>query len=175
MIKDDIERNLASLVGLPVCETGRAVDMATFGFGRLIERDGRRGREVVPEYRLHIQARWRIVRDGTLLVGYRDWRYPPRGSAVDDADFDPSDERRNRRDDLVDDWIAHGAHPHFVREIRGTTLGDLALTFDDGCVLETFADQATSDDGHDEYWRLLPPPLSGGEPHFVVTAHGISD
>jgi hypothetical protein len=149
--------------------------MATFGFGRLIERESPRGRRVVPDYRLHIQSPWRIVRDGTMLVGYGDWRYPPSGSAAAHLDFNPSDEPRNRRDDLVDEWVAHSADPHEVAEIHGTTMGDLAMTFDDGCRLETFADQATSDDGHDEYWRLLPPPVGGDEPHFVVTAHGIGD
>jgi hypothetical protein len=148
--------------------------MATFGFGRLTERETHRGRDEVPEYRLHIQSQWRIVRDGALVVGYADWHYPPRGSTAAYWDFRERDESRNRRDDLVDDWVAHGADAHVVREIRGTTTGDLVLTFEDGCLLETFANHATSTDvGDDEFWRLLPPPVSGDDPHFVVSAHGL--
>jgi hypothetical protein len=61
-----------------------------------------------------------------------------------------------------------------VREARGTNAGDLSIAFADGCVLETFANQSSvGDDGDDEFWRLLPPPITGDEPHFVVTARGV--
>ena len=41
-------------------------------------------------------------------------------------------------------------------------------------MLETFASSATTDaDGSDEFWRLIPPRVTGREPQFVVTAHGI--
>jgi hypothetical protein len=47
--------------------------------------------------------------------------------------------------------------------------------FADGCILETFVNHASQgEDGHDEFWRLLPPRSTGDElPHFVVTARGI--
>jgi hypothetical protein len=145
--------------------------MATFGFGRLIERQGRRGHVDVPEYRLHIQETWRITRDGAVLLGYGDWHYPPRGSTVAYMDFVVGDEPRNRQDDLRDDWVAHGAAAHTVREARGTHAGDLAIVFADGCVLETFVNQSSlGGDGDDESWRLLPPQVTGDEPHFVVSA-----
>lgn len=149
--------------------------MATFGFGGLVERDSRRGGRVqVPEHRLHIQSQWRIVRDGVVVVGYGDWHYPPLGSTIAYWDFQEADAARNRRDDLVDEWFAHGDRAHVVTEARGTMAGDLTILFEDGCVLETFANSATWDeDGHDEFWRLLPPPGDDGEPDFVVSAHGV--
>jgi hypothetical protein len=148
--------------------------MATFGFGRLMERESRRGRVEVAEYRLHIQETWRISRDGAVLLGYGDWHYPSSDSAITYADFVERDEPRNRQDDLRDAWAAHGPAAHTVREARGTNAGDLSIAFADGCVLETFANQSSlGDNGDDEFWRLLPPPIIGDEPHFVVTARGV--
>ena len=72
-MKHEIESRLAAIVGLPLCDASRAADMATFGFGRMIDREGRRGRIQVPEYRLHIQETWRIARGHEVLVGYGDW------------------------------------------------------------------------------------------------------
>ena len=80
--KTQIEEQLSRLVRLRLCHASRAVDMGIFGFGRLIERHGRRGLVHVPEYRLHVQATWRITNRGKVLLGYADCRYPPPGSAA---------------------------------------------------------------------------------------------
>ena len=171
-IKDEIEHELQALVGLPLRYASRAVDMGTFGFGAEHEHVDHRGRAMtVADYRLHIQEIWRIVRAGAILVGYGDYFYPPRDSTVERHDFVARDAARTRRDDLIDDWTAHG--DHVVGEVHGSMTGDLAITFADRCVLETFACSATIDDGTDEFWRLIPPRVTGDEPHFVVTAHGI--
>jgi hypothetical protein len=161
-------------VGLPLAYASRAVDMGTFGFGNETEQLLGGKPTKVADYRLHIQEIWRIVRDGVILVGYGDYFYPPRDSTVAREDFVARDAERTRRDDLIDDWSAHDTASHVVREVHGTIAGDLAITFHDGCMLETFACSATTDlDGSDEFWRLIPPRLTGDEPHFVVTAHGI--
>ncbi len=174
-IKVQIEEQLSRLIGLPVCAAGRAVDMATFGFGRQIERQARRGLVEIPEYRLHVQETWRITNLGRVLLGYADWHYPPRGSTALYDDFDASDEPRNRQDDLRDDWLAHGPEAHTVAATAGSEAGDLRIDFADGCILETFVNQATSAERGDEFWRLLPPEsISSDAPHFVVTAHGLS-
>jgi hypothetical protein len=173
MIKEKIEEQLAALIGLPLSDGGRVLDMPTFGFGRLIERQGRRGPAQVAEYRLHILETWRITNASEVLLGYADWHYPPRGSTVAHDDFVEWDEDRNRQDDLREDWIAHGPAAHTVVECRGTEAGDLSISFADGCLLETFVNQAThGENGDDEFWRLLPPPTDD-EPHFVITARGI--
>ncbi len=148
--------------------------MGTFGFGNETDQIVRGKRITVADYRLHIQEIWRIARQGVILVGYGDYFYPPRGSNVAREDFVARDAPRTRRDDLIDEWSAHGSANHVVGEVRGTNAGDLAVTFKDGCTLETFACSATTDDGgSDEFWRLIPTRISGDEPHFVVTAHGI--
>ena len=173
-IKREIDEQLAPLVGLPLRDASRVVDMATFWFGRLLTRQSRQGPIEVAEYRLHIQETWRITRDGRVLLGYGDWHYPPRGSTVSYDDFIEKDERHNRQDDLREDWTAHGEEAHTVASAEGSETGDLAIRFVDGCLLDTFVNQATEGDhGDDEFWRLLPPEsvhLDG--PHFVVTARG---
>lgn len=91
-------------------------------------------------------------------------------------DFVERDERRNRQDDLRDDWVVHAPEAHTVREAHGMNAGDLTIVFADGCVLETFVNQASASDDDErdsEFWRLLPPSVTGDEPHFVVTARGI--
>ena len=148
--------------------------MATFGFGSLIERQGRRGPVQIPEYRLHIQETWRVTKAGSVLLGYGDYHYPPRGSAVAYHDFVEADEPRNKQDDLRDEWVSHGAVAHTVVEASGTDAGDLAISFADGCLLATFVNQASQGgNGDDEFWRLLPPPVTGDERHFVITARGV--
>ena len=173
-IRREIEAALAPLVGLPLTSASRAVDMATFGFGALpASTAGTTG--VVAAYRLHIQEIWRIALEGEILVGYADYFFPPRDSRIGRGDFVARDAPRTRRDDLVDDWVAHDPDgPHVVAGVRGTRAGDLAITFGDGCVLETFASAgAPAADGSDEFWRLIPPRVTGDERGIVVTAHGI--
>jgi hypothetical protein len=147
--------------------------MATFGFGQLVSRESRRkpGQTVQsPEFSLHVQCQWRIVSGGAILVGYGDWHWPPIGSDFAYDEFMEADAPRNRRDDLVSVFTAHGQPAHIVDRAEGATTGDLRVALADGCVLEVFPNYATQDDPHDEYWRLLPPEDA---PHFVVTAHGV--
>jgi hypothetical protein len=147
--------------------------MGTFTFG------AQRGAPLadpgdIAEYRLHVQEIWRIVRGAGILVGYGDYFYPPAGSPVARAAFVARDAQRTRRDELIEVWMAHGRAAHVVRSVGGTDAGDLAITFEDGCTLETFAcSVSTSADGSDEFWRLVPPRAAGLEAPFVVTAHGI--
>ena len=174
VLKDEIEHALGVLVGLPLAYASRAVDMGTFGFGTESVQV-RRGQPIrIADYRLHIQEIWRIVRDGVIQLGYADYFYPPRDSAVRRQDFVAREAPADAPRRPVRRLEAHEAPGHVVREVRGTDAGDLAIVFEDGCVLETFASSATTDaDGSDEFWRLIPPRVTGREPQFVVTAHGI--
>jgi hypothetical protein len=173
-IRREIEAALAPLVGLPLTAASRVVDMATFGFG-VMPAAGAGVTGIAAAYRLHVQEIWRITLEGEILVGYGDYFFPPRDSRVARGDFVARDAPRTRRDDLVDDWVAHDPDgPHVVAAVRGTRAGDLAITFGDGCVLETFATSvSTAADGSDEFWRLIPPRVTGDERGIVVTAHGI--
>jgi hypothetical protein len=175
-IKRQINEQPTALVGLPLSHVSRAVDMAMFAFGRVVEHQTRRGLVHVPQYSLHIQETWRIQQVGRIVVGYGDWHYPPRGSTVGYDDFVERDASRTRQDDLRDEWLAHGDDAHTVVAATGADAGDLSISFVDGCVLETFVNQASDDeDGDIEFWRLIGPDAGDTDGrHFVVTARGIT-
>lgn len=175
IIRREIEAALFPLIGLPLASASRVVDMATFGFGPALPPGIAAAPAVVAQYSLHVQELWRITRHGEILVGYGDYFYPPSGSRVPRGQFVARDAPRTRRDELLDDWVRHDpAGPHVVAAVRGTRAGDLAITFVDGCLLETFASSvSTAADGSDEFWRLIPPRVTGAERSLIVTAHGI--
>jgi hypothetical protein len=147
----------------------RVLDLQAFGFGDRVE-NADTGK-AVPEYSLHVQSRWRIVRDGVILVGAGDIFWPPDGSDVGYQDFD-YDGRPSRRDDLLDDFVAHGEPSHTVEDVEGASTGDARITLRDGCVLELWRDhQSGSDaDGPDELWRFF---RAAADAQFVVTTNGI--
>lgn len=159
------------LLGQLLLDIGRAVDLATFAFGPsgLAARPSRGPLGIAS---LHVQCPWRIVRTGSILVGYSDHAFPPAGVSRDQ--FDQPEARRTRRDDLTDEVVRHGSGGHEVRDVAVSPALDLVITFADGCRLEVLPDFASMDeDGHDEYWRLIVdgPP----ERHLVATAHGFDE
>ena len=144
------------------------VDLQAFGFGDRVERPGH---GIAPEYSLHVQCRWRIVRDGSMLVGSADIFWPPEGSEVSYRDFD-YDGRRSRRDELIDGFMLHGERAHIVNRAQGASTGDAQVALNDGCVLELWPDHRSGveADGPFEYWRFF---RAGADAHLVVTASGI--
>jgi hypothetical protein len=143
--------------------------MQTFGFGDRVEHAGT-GR-AVPEYALHVQCRWRIVREGSLLVGAADIFWPPQASEVDYHDFD-YDGKLSRRDELLDDFVGHGEPAHRVERVEGAATGDARLVLGDGCVLELWRDHRSGPeaDGPEELWRFF---RDSAETHFVVRTTGV--
>ena len=141
-----------------------------------VSADLRRGQPIrIADYRLHIQEIWRIVRDGVIQLGYADYFYPPRDSTVARAGFVAREASRTapRRPHRRLDG-PRGARPRRPRGPRHGRRGSRdrlrgRLRARDFC-----ASSATTDaDGSDEFWRLIPPRVTGREPQFVVTAHGI--
>ncbi len=68
-----VERALASLVGLPLRERARAADMEMFSFGdthlRVAQFGPRKGQTVeVTDFALHIQCAWRIRGPSGIVV-----------------------------------------------------------------------------------------------------------
>jgi hypothetical protein len=178
---DAIEKALQPLLGLPLRETHRIVDMQVFGFGDLVPNSGedrrraaaiaaRPRRAEVPEFALHVQCRWRIVRNGSILVGAADIFWPGAESEVAYQEFD-NDGARSRRDELVDSFMAHGQDSHVVRKIEGASTGDARIQFVDGYALELWPDHRSGAeaDGPDEYWRFF----RDRDRHFVVGAGGV--
>jgi hypothetical protein len=158
----DLDDALQMLVGQPVVETHRAVDMQMFSFGELSETGDRRGMpRTTSQFALHIQCPWRIVCAGQVLVGYQDLRYP-RAGEPDSERFDPDRPHTTLRDELLETFFSsRGDKERVVIEANATDTGDLRLSFSGGCVLQAFPDSAAH--GR-EYWRVFEVD---GE-HFVA-------
>ena len=160
---EDVRAAVLALVGLTLNGRAGAVDMEMLDRGPPTERPRRDGTSMLcGAYDLHIQAHWRLVRDGRILVGYRDVRDPPTG--VDPEGWDPNDSPFNRRDELVTGWFAERPSARIVTAAEVLETWDLGLAFDDGSKLEVLPDLTAEDD---EYWRLLRP-----DDHVVVGGFG---
>jgi hypothetical protein len=163
----EIQATVARLIGLPFhgSHPRRAVDMEIFDFGPLHDWVDKRGRaRSSGDVALHVQAPWRIVHRGRILMGYRDMRDPPTG--VSTEGWDPNDAARTRRDELREAFQAEReANPRVVTAAVADRIGDLRITFDDGAELQVLPDSIAPDD---EYWRLF---WDDG-PHLVVGGEG---
>jgi hypothetical protein len=154
--------------------------MQTFGFGDLVPTPGevlrsadiavQRRRADVPEFALHVQCRWRIVGNGSILVGSADIFWPRAGSDMVYQEFD-YDGVTSRRDELIDDFLAHGEGSHVVRRIEGAPTGDARIEFVDGCALELWPDHRSGAEAHgpNEFWRFFRQR----DRHFVVGPDGV--
>jgi hypothetical protein len=163
----EVQAIVSGLVGLPFHGSlpRRVVDMEIFDFGPLIERVNRQGqRGTSGDVSLHVQAPWRIVHHGRILMGYRDMRDPPSG--VSREGWDPNEAAWTRRDELRDAFQAeHEASPRVVTAAVADRLGDLRITFDDDAELQVLPDSIAPDD---EHWRLF----TGDGPHLVIGGNG---
>jgi hypothetical protein len=164
----EVQAIVAGLAGLPFHGSNprRAVDMEMFNFGPLKEWVDKRGRaRTSGDVWLHVQASWRILQRGRIVVGYRDMRDPPDG--VSTEGWDPNEgAAMTRRDELREAFQAErSTNPRTVRAAVADATGDLRITFDDDAELQVLPDSVAPDD---EYWRLL----TGDGPHLVVGGNG---
>ena len=73
----EIEKATAILVGVPLFQCTRAVDLAAFSFGkRRTVRDKHQTTREIGEYALHVQCAWRITPAHNVVVGKGDLYYP---------------------------------------------------------------------------------------------------
>jgi hypothetical protein len=174
--KARIEQALAVLVGKPLWGSGRAADMETFQFGAI--HSGVDSNMPWPEgaYALHVQCPWRIVGpDHRIIVGYSDLRFPAGDPLQEPPGFDPNKQMWiTRRKERLDDFYNETDRSNrVVTAIEANELGDVRITFSDGCTLETFADDSLDDDSYiSERWRLL---RGDDVSHFVMTGGGIDE
>jgi hypothetical protein len=158
-----IEVALAALVGKPLWGATRCLNMEMFDLGDRLKVVNRLNKPVeAGEYRLHVQAPWRIVAARGVVVGSVDAHYPPSDHAGEA--FDPNDDR-SLCEEKVRAWLEkHRRRPVSVGSVSADELGGFRLTFSGNYALEVFP--ASGRTAY-EHWRLLAP---GGEssPHFVV-------
>jgi hypothetical protein len=162
---------IGALEGRCLWGRGRAVEMEMLLFGQRVTLESEGRTRTVGEWALHLTGGWRITSNGRVLAGYRDYWIPPVG--LSDEDFDPDVVGRSRRDELMEQFEAHGEEAHHVESARLSDVADLRLQFADGCVLEAFTDLGfvePSDEVDDECWRLFQPATD--RPHLFVRPGG---
>jgi hypothetical protein len=169
-LREQIEKALQHLVGMPMWRAGRAADMQCFGLGARHPIINDRGELTeVGDYALHISCGWRIVGPAGIVVGRRDLFYP----AGDDPyqgldDFDYEGPTPNRRDVRVAALLQERASsPLVVESCSADDVGGFRLNLTGGFTLEAWPDDSLEGD----YWRLFAS--SDDAPYFVVTGCGI--
>jgi hypothetical protein len=160
----EIEKKLEVLVGSVLYQSSRAADLAVFHFGdRRIN-----GSRYITEYSLHVQCPWCITRDDRVIVGSSDLYYPAGNMQVNSSEFD-WDRNPNRRDELIRDLFGSDGQEFLIDKIEVASAGDFNISMDNSSlVLKVLPDSSMNE----EYWRFFK--RNSEEPHFVVTANGIS-
>jgi hypothetical protein len=125
-VKDEIQRALSPLLGLPLWAVGRAGSLEWFQFGtRRIVPTTRNGSKEVGEYALHLDCPWRLVGPDGLVV------------ATDDSEAE---------------LLAQVVSPPLVcAAVCGSEDGGAGLRFAGGWLLEV----APGAPDHLEFWRLF--------------------
>jgi hypothetical protein len=143
--------NLNSLVGKRAWVPGIAAGMLTLSFGAEVRRMYR-GEEVIGgEIALHVQCRWRLFRNDTILVGSSDY------GAIEDE-----------REAI--DYIHTRLKQYFSDAPVVTAVEDLGasafrLCLSSGVFVDAFPSQSV-DDSESEFWRMFR--ADSDAPHFVV-------
>jgi hypothetical protein len=166
-MREQIQRALDSLIGMPLWSSGRAADLEWFHFGQRRTVATRGGTKEVGEYALHIQCAWRIRHGDEVIVGGRDLYYPPEESDHSVEDFDWDVQGANRRDRRIAELFQNGTRQFMVREVAVGGAGSFTIIFDDEYALDVVPDDSLSD----EHWRIFKPSVEGQ--HFVVTGKGL--
>lgn len=173
-MKERIEQVLSVLIGLPLLDAGRAVDLEWFHFGHpriVTTRKG--GTTEVGDYALHIQCAWRVKAPNRIIVASRDRYYPPHDSEDIPAEFDWDVPHGNRCDARIEAFLqAHSALPLIVTSVEADEVGSVRLLLTKEYVIEVFPDDSF-DSEYSEHWRFFQPSM--GTEHFVVSGEGIRE
>jgi hypothetical protein len=93
-MREEIEKELSIIVGLPLWQARRVRNLHLFDFGKRTPSTNRQGNPIeYGEYSLHISCVWRIVHSDQIVVASNDQYYPPNGSIDMPEDFDWDVER----------------------------------------------------------------------------------
>ena len=170
-MREEIERMLAALVGLPMWAAGRAADLLWLQFGERRTVDVADGdRQDVGSYALHVACPWRLAASDRLLVGSGDLLTPADPDA-DPATFDWDETGASWLDVRLGELAeVHATAPPAVAAVAADALGGLRLSLTGGLVFEAFPNSTPTGHVATEFWRLLRPGTA--EPHFVVGTFG---
>lgn len=169
-MKRQIEKELAILVGQPLTDVWRIVNLQCFGFGKQykVERN-RPDKKIinVSPYYIHVDCVWRITSPKRILVAHRDLYYPPGNE--EDAPEDWQWETSNKCDELTKILVRDlKKNQWIVDKIKADRYGGVQIFFNNKNTLEIFP----SDSFDDEYWRFFERN-NPAKKHFVVCGNGI--
>jgi hypothetical protein len=152
-----VRQALEQLVGQPLADRARTLDMLTLGFGRLRPYEGR----TVAELALHVQCSWRVDGPEGIVTGRADF-WEPADDKVDRASWD-NDRDPNLQDRRMAEWLGEGPSGSgpVVLAVRATPHGGAEIDLSDGCRLTLFPAGTVGED-----WRLFRPGDDAS--HFVV-------
>jgi hypothetical protein len=171
-MQTEIERALVVLIGMPLWDAGRVVDMTWFQFGdRHIIPGQHEGTRVVGTYALHVQCAWRISDPSGIVVASDDRYFAPGDDPFEmEEGFDWTCPGANRCDERLTTFFAdHVQEPLLVTGCYADDFGSVRLPLGDYITLEIFPASSLPN----EYWRLFQP--GSNTSHFVVTGNGIED
>ena len=168
MLKTEIEKATAPLVGTALWSCRRTADLASFQFGQKQQATTFRGNSVeIGEYALNVQCAWRIAREDRVWVGSADLYYPSDLQIErTPSDFDWS-KGPNRCDELLRLLFQDDQRQFIVRGVEGGTAGSLHVIMDDSLSLDVLPNDSLSD----EHWRFFKHDSE--EEHFVVSGERI--
>jgi hypothetical protein len=163
-LAQQIEAALSVLIGMPIWDASRALNLIMLDIGDPIEVQNRRGETVqIGTYKLHIQCSWRIVGKEGMVVGSHDIYEPSSGCTVG-SEFD-SDAQPTLYDERMDAWLdKHRRRPCQIKSVDADEVGGFSMKLTGGYKLDVIP---VSSGPKDEHWRMLGPGADS-PPHFVV-------
>ena len=174
-MKDDIERALAPLTGLPLWGASRESNMLALQFGERRSSPTRAdpGREV-GGYTLRVYCAWRLTRGATILAGSGDL-YTPADPDDDLETFDYDAPGATwwdvRLAAYLDAATGDGKPAPAVTAVSADALGGVRVSLADGVAIEVFPNSSAAERFETEFWRLVRPGTA--DPHVVVGTFGV--
>ena len=147
--KQEIERKLSVLVGLPFWNGGRVHNLLMLEFGQRREVAGISGPRAVRDYALHIECPWRIVGPLGIAVGSDDRGYPPDGFKGSREQWD-----RENSESLWDSRLRAlmtTFTDNIVDAVQADTVGGIRLVLRNLHAIEVFPCSSREI----EHWRLV--------------------
>ena len=169
-LKKHVGGALEILVGLPLIDVTRSLDLEMFQFGeRHVKRTPQGEDLVVGDWAIHIQCPWRIIGGDDLVVGSQDRHYPQ----------DEEGEWNTQCADVFTRCEAHVYHwlngfsdAPLVREVEADPYGGFRVHLEGDYALEVFPAHSLRGE-FSEQWRLFRPLTNTDA--FIMTGHGVED
>ena len=148
---------LNSILGKPLRYIKRCSDMIDIGFGDMIKELNSKGKtQIKPEFAIHIQCPFRVIIEGSIVVGSEDI-YIPQNTSEGSLDLDAL--RSTRFDVIVESLNSYMGNECVNNVILGS-LGDITIELTKLTIQALVVGSSENED-----WRFLE--LTGDKKHLV--------